>query len=318
MMATVRGGASATLSEGLTMPFPASRVSDLHLCPSFTILVPHVGGPIAPPGSPSVLIGGLLAARVTDPAVCVGPPDSVASGAATVLASGLPLAHVRSQCLHGGLVIVGNPSVQVGGPDAKFRFNLRGTPAQIAQMQEALAVLYSTPNGRELIARLAATGHVVNIRITTGGSRATPAPSLWGGTDTTIEWNPNQRLEGLPADARGGAMVLGHEAIHALHNAEDTHGNGPRETHPGQTGSSSRGEERQTVGSAPPYDAAGNPVTDANGQPAGTHVRQPDGTLVPGTDHSGDSPTENALRDDLGLPRRPTYYPSTWPGGAPW
>jgi hypothetical protein len=34
--------------------------------------------------------------------------------------------------------------------------------------------------------------------------------------------------------------------------------------------------------------------------------------------HRQDVPTENSFRDDLGIPRRPSYYPSGWPGGAPW
>jgi len=34
--------------------------------------------------------------------------------------------------------------------------------------------------------------------------------------------------------------------------------------------------------------------------------------------HRGNIPTENSFRDDLGIPRRPSYYPSGWPGGAPW
>ncbi len=33
--------------------------------------------PILPPGSPTVLIGGLPAARVGDLATCVGPPDTI-------------------------------------------------------------------------------------------------------------------------------------------------------------------------------------------------------------------------------------------------
>jgi uncharacterized Zn-binding protein involved in type VI secretion len=56
---------------------PAARVSDMHTCPMVTVLVPHVGGPILPPGSPTVLIGGLPAARVGDLATCVGPPDTI-------------------------------------------------------------------------------------------------------------------------------------------------------------------------------------------------------------------------------------------------
>ena len=65
---------------------PAARVSDMHICPMVTGIVPHVGGPILPPGSPTVLIGGMPAARVGDMATCVGPPDSILPpGCPTVL-----------------------------------------------------------------------------------------------------------------------------------------------------------------------------------------------------------------------------------------
>ncbi len=64
---------------------PAARVTDMHTCPMVTGIVPHVGGPILPPGSPTVLIGGLPAARVTDMCVCVGPPDVIVKGCPTVL-----------------------------------------------------------------------------------------------------------------------------------------------------------------------------------------------------------------------------------------
>ena len=37
---------------------PAARVGDGHTCPLVTGIVPHVGGPILPPGVPTVLIGG--------------------------------------------------------------------------------------------------------------------------------------------------------------------------------------------------------------------------------------------------------------------
>ena len=45
---------------------PAARVTDMHVCPMVTVLVPHVGGPILPPGGPPVLIGGMPAARMGD------------------------------------------------------------------------------------------------------------------------------------------------------------------------------------------------------------------------------------------------------------
>jgi len=96
------------------MPFPASRVTDMHTCPMVTGVVPHVGGPILPPGCPTVLIGGLPAARVGDMLTCVGPPDVVVTGAFTVLIGGQPAAHMTSSTAHGGVVIMGCPTVLVG------------------------------------------------------------------------------------------------------------------------------------------------------------------------------------------------------------
>lgn len=95
------------------MPFPASRISDMHVCPMVTALVPHVGGPILPPGVPTVLIGMLPAAKVTGMATCVGPPDVIAMGAMTVLVQNMPLARITSSCAHGGMVVLGLPTVLV-------------------------------------------------------------------------------------------------------------------------------------------------------------------------------------------------------------
>ena len=64
---------------------PAARVSDMHICPLVNGVVPHVGGPIIPPGGVTVLIGGMPAARVGDLLTCVGPPDTIAKGELTVL-----------------------------------------------------------------------------------------------------------------------------------------------------------------------------------------------------------------------------------------
>ena len=64
---------------------PAACVGDPHVCPLVTVLVPHVGGVIAPPGGITVLIGGRPAARMTDITICVGPPGIIAMGCPTVL-----------------------------------------------------------------------------------------------------------------------------------------------------------------------------------------------------------------------------------------
>ena len=93
---------------------PAATLTMMHTCPMADVLVPHVGGPIVGPGEPTVLIGGLPAARVTDMCVCVGPPDSITSGSATVLIGGLPAAYMGSQTAHGGIVVMGVPNVMIG------------------------------------------------------------------------------------------------------------------------------------------------------------------------------------------------------------
>ena len=86
----------------------------MHTCPMVTGTVPHVGGPVLPPGDPSVLIGGMPAARVGDMALCSGPPDSIAVGSATVLIGGMPAARMGDTMAHGGTIVAGDPTVLIG------------------------------------------------------------------------------------------------------------------------------------------------------------------------------------------------------------
>jgi uncharacterized Zn-binding protein involved in type VI secretion len=97
------------------MGMPAARLTDLHVCPMVTVLVPHVGGPILAPGCPTVLIGGLPAARQTDMAICVGPPDMIVMGSMTVLIGGLPAARLGDPTVHGGTIVLGCFTVLIGG-----------------------------------------------------------------------------------------------------------------------------------------------------------------------------------------------------------
>jgi uncharacterized Zn-binding protein involved in type VI secretion len=94
---------------------PAARVGDMHTCPAFTVLVPHVGGLILPPGCLTVLIGGQPAARASDKATCVGPPDMIAKGSLTVKIGGLPAARVLDPSAHGGAISKGCLTVMIGG-----------------------------------------------------------------------------------------------------------------------------------------------------------------------------------------------------------
>ena len=78
---------------------PAARVSDMHTCPMVTGVVPHVGGPILPPGCPTVLIGGL--------------PDVIILGSTKVLIKGQPAARMGDSTAHGGVIVLGFPKVMI-------------------------------------------------------------------------------------------------------------------------------------------------------------------------------------------------------------
>jgi uncharacterized Zn-binding protein involved in type VI secretion len=92
----------------------AARIGDPHVCPMLTVLVPHVGGPIAL-GCFTVLTGMMPQSTVTNMCVCVGPPDMIAKGSATVLVGGLPAARLGDMTAHGGTIVMGCPTVLMGG-----------------------------------------------------------------------------------------------------------------------------------------------------------------------------------------------------------
>jgi len=97
---------------------PAARIGDMHACPMVTPgtpPIPHVGGPLLPPGKPTVLIGMQPAATTGNMATCVGPPDSVVKGSGTVMICSMPAARLGDSCSHGGAITAGFPQVLIGG-----------------------------------------------------------------------------------------------------------------------------------------------------------------------------------------------------------
>ena len=97
---------------------PAARVGDMHTCPlqtPGTPPIPHVGGPILPPGALTVLIGNQPAAIAGGMATCVGPPDSLAKGSLTVLITSMPAMRMGDMTAHGGSIVAGMPTVMIGG-----------------------------------------------------------------------------------------------------------------------------------------------------------------------------------------------------------
>ncbi len=98
---------------------PAARVGDMHTCPMVTPgtpPIPHVGGPVVPAGCPTVIIGGQPAARTGDMATCVGPTDVIAQGSPTVLIGGQWAARLGDTTAHGGVIVVGLPTVLIDIP----------------------------------------------------------------------------------------------------------------------------------------------------------------------------------------------------------
>ncbi|HEY4118366.1 MAG TPA: PAAR domain-containing protein [Byssovorax sp.] len=89
----------------------------MHVCPKVEPgPVPHVGGPVVT-GEPTVLIGFLPAARVTDALVCVGPPDKVSQGSSNVIIGNQEAARLGDSCEHGGKIVIGCPTVIIGSSD---------------------------------------------------------------------------------------------------------------------------------------------------------------------------------------------------------
>lgn len=88
--------------------FPAARVTD-QIISTATVGVPI---PIIPPGEPTVLVGGLPAARLTDGCGV----DVIIKASGTVLIGGMPAARIADTTAAGGVVIPpGEPTVLIGG-----------------------------------------------------------------------------------------------------------------------------------------------------------------------------------------------------------
>ena len=266
---------------------PAARITDLHTCPMVTGIVPHVGGPITPPCSINVIIGGLNAARLADMAVCVGPLDVIAKAASTVLINGLPAARLTDLTIHGGVITApGDLTVMIADPAFSLpaNFAINGPPDFQNKTIRDLYVLSTLPSGRALIAQLAASGQPVTFIPCPdpANSFCTPESGIKARlglpTGSVIQYNPGIALtvydrSGAPI-AEPAQIVLGHEMCHALANSNGTHQYGADPTPPASEPKIPE-EEAQAIGTG---------------------------------SHTGGSPSENSLRSDLGLPARDNHF----------
>jgi type VI secretion system secreted protein VgrG len=167
---------------------------------------------------------------------------------------------------------------------------IKGDPAYQAKVLADLQTIAGTPTGTKLLSDIDKSGKTVTIQKTTGGNSenadnfndglrkadGTPGP----GSNSTVDFNPDKTQIGdgsEPWMTRPTAVGLGHELIHAAHDA-----NGTTEYDSSNPGKSPQNYETQDVG-----------LKDTkNGAPV---------------DYSGNDYTENKLRKDLGQPERPRY-----------
>ncbi|NBB19530.1 hypothetical protein GVN20_09230 [Runella sp. CRIBMP] len=161
---------------------PAAAVGDMHVCPMITPgtpPVPHVGGPILPPGTPTVLIGGKFAATFGNMCVCTGPPDSIALGSLGVFIGGKPAARLGDITTHGGNIVLGNFTVLVGDLDVSTL-----TPATIA------FILGFINNSNSVVN----CGHIIDqvismIRTGTGGAAPAGGDGSWAEINSRLGVN---------------------------------------------------------------------------------------------------------------------------------
>ena len=261
---------------------PSARVTDMHVCPMVSPgPVPHVGGPILPPGCPTVLVGCMPQARVGDMCVCVGPPDAIARGSPTVLVGTMMAARLGDTTVHGGVIVMGLPTVVIGesgsgggttGPgglaisalpngDLKVgkHIVISGSDAFKQKAVADLCILGNTKTGKDVLAALDANRHDVTLKeldMATARRNGALATRLNGndafdpakGSATLVQYNPDLKAKYTDADGNEHDMpvqsTLGHELIHAVHNDRGT--NERRTADPKEAGSNM--EEANTIG----------------------------------------------------------------------
>lgn len=90
---------------------------DNHVCAQAEGTVPHVGGPAGapvPPAVMNVLVNGMPIITQGDAAFCVGRPDKVVAGIATVKAGGKFVGDSSAATEHGGRFVTSSSDVTAG------------------------------------------------------------------------------------------------------------------------------------------------------------------------------------------------------------
>jgi uncharacterized Zn-binding protein involved in type VI secretion len=164
---------------------PASRIGDMHTCPMFDGPKPHVGGPIVL-GSFTVWTCSVPQSYQGNPAICVGPPDSLLVGATTVLI-GQNMGFGAFALIIGGLMaglmnfVSGYPKA-VMQPDGTIvtQYNefitITGDAEYQAKVVRDLNRISSTESGQALLESMGNSGNHCTIR---PNDAANPDAAAW-------------------------------------------------------------------------------------------------------------------------------------------
>lgn len=209
---------------------PAARTTDLHTCPMVNPgPVPHVGGPIIPPCSPTVLINNLPAATVTSMLTCVGPPDVIVKGSSGVFINFLPAARLGDTTAHGGVIVAGSPNVIIGevgqGAPGTAGFSQVVTGTAVAKPPTVLPIVIkidahqSGTSGKRIPSNKRAVNHLKSSTARVESLAANPPVVLVRGGHSVSLTATTQ-----PADQPVTWQVAPNENTHEAPSITPTHG----------------------------------------------------------------------------------------------
>jgi len=264
---------------------PAARPSAILVCPL------HGVAPVAAtPGATSVLVNGEPLVLLADITSC---GSVVAQGASTVLGAQLPAAHLLHAIVDSSVITAGcSPDVFIGGPTFELptNFKIEGGAAFQNKLLRDLYFLSQTEQGAKVIDRLANSGKTVTFRdfadrpwyFDHKNTSFVPTDREACSTPTDVvvfyEADPASRIVMTEhaTTTTSPQVNLFHEMVHGMHIAE---GNAiaPERIIPGSDG-------------PPLY------------EPYETEEARAIGDASVGWGHA--DPSENALRDELGMERR--------------
>lgn len=264
---------------------PVARVGDKTSCPA-TDPKAHVGGPLKNALPVRMTANGKRVIRLADYGKCkAGPLDVVFEGAATVTLCGLPIARKEDKMAHGGFIAEGSPDFLIGGPTFALPRNMTITgPASFRnKVIRDVYKLSTTPTGKSVLAEFdKAGGHTVDIQPESDPHNSFCTPT--GGGNSVVNYNPDVAINGYsqanPANTitMPPTVILGHELVHAYNNS---------------TGTALSGNEPGT------------------GPPSQPNIEKEEEITIGTGNYNTRTPSENSLRDDLGLPRRADHYGTT-------